>query len=356
MAHHRAVGRLVANIAAAAVVAGALTVGPAQAANSFGDSAHSHFDIHLYQKHEVTWCYKVVAKATGAGTRIANLPHREVNGSNNMELRLETNGLRLVKRVNGVATELTNTLPSPGDVFGPGSIAMFDYVMDGNTFTAYDFTGEVRGAAKYRWVDAANTYPTGVSISYYTIGGWQGEWLDAHGRPLDTTGFPHDLLNLAQDARGHPQVATEATFDSPDPADGGASSIQSNATDGVPSGLNYTYTITSTGAGTFDFRDPGTATDTQFWKAGWYRFTLAGATTNATIRRYTGTGTLAATYTATGGGPGTYTIVATGPNLVVKKSGATILTVTDPAGNSSGLRVRIMPTGGSSWTWAGQAN
>lgn len=346
----------VAAVLAATVAALLLPTGTAHATNSFGDSAHSHFDIHTYADHEVTFCYEVLNHATGAGSEIANLPHREQDGSNNMELRIRTDGLQLVERVGGVATTLTSSLPNPHLVFGDGSDVMIDYTMVGNTFTAYDFTGNVRGAALYQWTDSR--YLTGVSISYYTIGGWHGLWEQAHGRPLDLTGQPHDisLPGLEQDARSHPQVGTEATFDSPIPASGGASDLISNATDGMASGANYTYTITTTGSGNayIDTRDPGTATDTKFFQTGWLRLTPGG--TSATLKQYTGTGTLAGTVTAPFGGAGTYTLQYVGGTATLTKAGSAGSAVST-GNNLSGLRVRAQGfTNGQTLTWAGQVN
>ena len=328
----------------------------AQAANTFGDSGHSHFDVHNYANHEVTFCYKITGQALGASGEIFNLPHREVNGSNNMELRGYQDGMHLVRRVGGVATTLTSSLPNPNLKFGVGTEVMFDYTMIGSTFTLYDYTNKVRGAALYQWSDT--TYPTGVSISYYTIGGWMGVWEEAHGRPLDTTGQPHDINvpGITQDARAHTQVGTEATFDSPSPAPGGTSNLIANATAGLASGTNYTYTITTTGSGTgfLDTRDPGSSSDTVFFAAGWLRFTPGG--TLATLKRYTGTGTLVDTVTAPWGGAGTYTLQYVGSAATLTKAGSTGSAVS-LNNNTSGLRVREQSlTNGQVLSWVGVVN
>lgn len=326
---------------------------PAQATNSFGDSGHSHFDVHNYANHEITFCYVVTGQAAGATGEIFNLPHRAKNGTSGMELRGYQDGMRLVRRVSGVSTLLKSSLPNPNLKFGVGTEVMFDYTMIGSTFTLYDFTNKVRGPALYQWTDT--TYPTGVSISYYTIGGWMGVWEEAHGRPLDATGKPHDIdaPGILQDARSHPKVGTEATFDSPTPAPGGLSSLTSNATAGLASGMNYTYTVTTTGSGSgfLDTRDPGLATNTVFWAAGWLRFTPGGSL--ATLKRYTGTGTLTNTVTAPWGGAGTYTLTFVGSTATLTKAGATGSAVS-LNNNTSGLRVREQGlTNGQSMTWSG---
>src|SRR5258708_7819280 len=70
-------------------------------------SAHSHWDV------------AVVGKNTSVAiSEITNLPHREQDAQNNMELRTHTDGFRLVKRINGVASELNSTLTNPGLTFG----------------------------------------------------------------------------------------------------------------------------------------------------------------------------------------------------------------------------------------------
>lgn len=337
---------------ALAALCGLIIATPAVAANKFGDSAHSHWDIHTYADHEITFCYVVIAKATGADTRIANLPHRETDGPNNMELRLHTDGFRLVVRINGHERQLTPIVkPATPLAFGPGSEVMADYTMIGDTFTLYDFTGGVRGAMWYQWRDS--TYPTGRSVSYYTIGGWSGEWEEAHGRPLDSTGHAHDLLGLFQDARNHPQVAGEATFDSAVPANGGASGITASSTFGLPSGTNYHYdlTVAGSGSGYFAFRLP--RTDGPTVEHGWYRLTPGKTGAKATVVRYNSNGTAAKTYTATVGGPGQYHLTLTGPNVQVIKDGVSILTVNDPAGATAGLRVKASPASGQTITWSG---
>lgn len=329
---------------------GLLVAPAASATNSFGKSAHSHFDVHPYANHEVTFCYAVLDKAVGAGSEIANFPMRIQDGQNNYEMRIRTNGLEFVRRVGGTATVIKSSLPSPGQVFGVGSDAMFDVTLIGSTITAYDFTGSVRGRALYQWTDSK--WPTGKAFSYYTIGGWHGLWEIVHGKPLDAVGSTHDVSNIEQDARSHKAgKASSATFDSPIPGGGGEGNLTTSATAGVASGANYAYTLTTTaGSGTFDMRDPGSQDDTVFFAAGYVRLTPGAS--KATLRRYTGSGTLAATATAPWGGAGTYRLVFQGATATLTKTGAAGSLVT--SGNpTSGLRVRTSPGSGQSITWAG---
>jgi len=266
---------------------------------------------------------------------------------------LVDSGLRFVRRVGGVATPITSSLPNPGLRFGPGSDVMIDVTLIGSTITAYDFTGNVRGRALYRWTDGK--WPTGKAFSYYTIGGWHGRWELVHAKPLDAVGSTHDLVDVEQDARSHPQgQASAATFDSPIPGGGGEGNLITDATAGVASGANYTYTVTtSAGNGTFDVRDPGTQSDTVFFAAGYTRLT-PGAT-RATLRRYTGSGTLAATATAPFGGAGTYSLRFVGGTATLTKAGAAGSLVTT-GNNTSGLRVRTHPDAGAhqAITWIGR--
>jgi hypothetical protein len=321
----------------------------AGATNSFGKSAHSHFDVHPYQDHEVTFCYEVIDKATGAGSEIANFPMRIQDGQNNYELRIRTDGLQFVRRVGGTATTITSTLPNPHLVFGPGSDVMFDVTLIGSSITAYDFTGNVRGPALYHWTDTK--WPTGKAFSYYTIGGWHGLWEVVHGRPLDQVGSTHDVFDIEQDARAHPQGSSASTFDSPIPGGGGEGNLITDATAGVASGENYTYTLSVTaGSGTFDVRDPGTQFDTVFFQAGYTR--LTPGTTSATLKRYTGSGTLVETRTAPFGGAGSYTLHFQGGTATLTKAGMSGSLVTT-GNNVSGLRVRTHPGTGQSITWQG---
>lgn len=326
---------------------------PAIATNSFGKSSHSHWDVHPYANHEVTFCYVVIAKATGAGSEIANFPMRIQDGNNNYEMRIHTDGLRFVRRVSGTAVELKSSLPNPGLKLGVGSELMVDVVLSGSTFTVYDFTGDVRGRALYRWSDTK--WPTGKAFSYYTIGGWMGQWEEVHGHPLDAVGSTHDLLGITQDARSHPQgVPSAATFDSPIPGGGGEGNLTTDATAGVASGATYTYTVrTTAGSGTFDVRDPGTDSNTSFFKAGYVRLTPGAS--RATLRRYTGSGTLAATATAPWGGAGSYVLRFTASTATLTKVGAVGALVT--TGNpTSGIRVRTHPDTGAhqAITWTGR--
>lgn len=318
-------------------------------------SAHSHWDVHQYSDHEIQLCYEPIAKTAAAGSLIAHVPMREVDSQNFMDLLIRTDGIALKRRVAGSTVTVTPTF-STAHTFGPGSDIMLDVTMIGSTFTVYELLpGLARGDKWYQWTDP--TYPTGVNISYYTVPGWQGLWDFVHAFPVNGgIGEPHDINGLSQDARNHQAVGTEATFDDPTPASGGATDIGTSSTFGLASGVNYTYTLSVTGAGTgyMDFRDPGAASNSKFFQAGWYRFTPGS--TAATVKRYTGIGTLAATYTASSGGAGAYTLSLTGPNIVVKKGAATILTVNDPAGNSSGLRVRVAPASGQAFTWTGTVN
>lgn len=321
----------------------------AGATNSFGKSAHSHFDVHPYANHEVTFCYEVLEKATGAGSEIANFPMRIQDGQNNYEMRIRTNGLEFVRRVGGTATVIKSSLPNPNLKFGVGSDAMFDVTLVGSTFTAYDFTGKVRGRALYQWTDSK--WPTGKAFSYYTIGGWHGLWDEVHGKPLDAVGSTHDLIKVEQDARSHPAGSSSATFDSPIPGGGGEGNLTTSVTAGLASGLNYTYTLSTTaGTGTFDVRDPGTQSDTVFFQAGYTR--LTAGTSSATLKRYTGSGTLVETKTAPFGGAGTYQLQFRGGTATLTKVGAAGSLVTT-GNNVSGLRVRTNPGSGQSITWKG---
>jgi hypothetical protein len=265
-----------------------------------------------------------------------------------------------VKRIGGVATQLTSTLPNPGLTFGVGSDIMYDYVMvnrtDGSGITDYDLyqlnANGTRGAHWYHWQDS--TYSSGVSASYYTIKGWEGEWEFVHGFPLNGgDGAPHDLTGLAQDARAHAQVASETTFDDPTPADGDANLIVSKATFGLASGTNYTYgiTVSGSGSGTFDFRDPGANDNSVFFTSSYYRLKIGNP---ASIQRFVGS-TAGTTWTASSGGPGTYTLQVIGPDIYLKKSGTTILHVND-GGPQSGLRVRVTPATGQTWSFTGTVN
>jgi hypothetical protein len=308
--------------------------------------------VHPYANHEVTFCYVVLAKATGAGSEIANFPMRIQDGSNNYEMRIHTDGLRFVRRVAGVATPLTSKLPKPPIVLGPGSELMVDVVLNGSTITVYDFTGKVRGKALYQWVDTK--WPTGKAFSYYTIGGWSGEWEEVHGHPLDAVGSTHDLLGLFQDARSHPQGDSGPTFDSPLPGGGGEGNLITDASAGLASGTNYTYSITtSAGGGYFDTRDPGSNFDTVSWKAGWVRLVPGAA--KATLRLYSGSGTLVKTVTAPWGGAGTYQLQYRGSTATLTKAGAAgsaVLTGTPV----TGLRVRTHPDAAAhqAITWTGR--
>jgi len=194
-----------------------------------------------------------------------------------------------------------------------------------------------------------------VSASYYTIFGWFGKWDFVHGFPLNGgNGAPHDIADLAQDARNHPQVGTESTFDDPTPASGDVNDITGNSTFGLPSGTNYTYsiTVTGTGNGTFDFRDPGASSNTVFFTNSYYRLKIGNP---ATIQRYNGS-TAGTTYTATGGGAGTYTLQLIGPDIYLKNSaGTTILHVND-GGPQSGLRLRVIPSNVQVWSFTGTVN
>jgi hypothetical protein len=322
------------------------------------DSAHSHWDIHRYTDFEFQVCYAVTAQNTAISTsEIANLPVREQDGQNNIELRTRTNGLQLVYRINGVATQLTSSLANPGLTFGVGSDVMYDLVIHGNTYDVYQLLsdGHSRGAHWYSWTDSH--YASGVSASYYTIKGWQGTWEFVHGFPINGgAGAPHDLLNVVQDARNHPQVGTEATFDDPTPAGGDANSIISGGspTFGLASGTNYTYTITESGSGsgTFDFRDPGSSNNAVFFTSSYYRLTL---TSPAKIQRFVGS-TASTVYTASSGGPGTYTVQMIGPDIYLKNAGGTIILHVNDGGPQSGLRVRLTPSSGQVWNWAGATN
>lgn len=322
------------------------------------DSGHSHWDIHSYTDFEFKVCYEVQAlPATGFSSEIANLPMREVDAKNNMELRTRQDGFQLVHRINGVATTIVSTLPNPGLTFGTvGQQIMYDFVIQGSSFDLYQLNANgTRGTHWYNWVDT--TYPSGVSASYYTIGGWFGKWDFVHGAPINGgAGAPHDISGLSQDARSHTQFSTEVTFDDPAPATGDANSIvgPGSPTFGLSSGTNYTYTITEAGSGTgsFDFRDPGANNNSVFFTSSYYRLRLG---TLATIQRYVGS-TASTTYTATSGGPGSYTIQMIGPDIYLKNSvGTTILHVND-GGPQSGLRIRIIPSTGQTWSWTGTVN
>jgi len=339
-----------------ALLASALLLVPAPAAASTYISAHSHWDVdlgHPYTDFEFQVCYLIVGRNSAvAGSEIANLPMREVNGQNNMELRTRTDGFQLVYRVSGVAYTLASSLPNPHLTFGVGSDVMYDFVMVGKDFDLYQLNADgSRGAHWYHWVDSH--YPSGVSASYYTIKGWQGLWDFVHGRPLNgKTGAPHDLAGLAQDARAHAKGGTKGTFDDPTPASGNVNGITGHATFGLPSGSLYTYTITATaGSGSFDFRDPGAADNSVFFTSGYYRLRLG---TPATLQRFVGS-TAGAIYKATAGGAGTYQLVLAGPDIYLRNAvGATILHVND-GGPQSGLRVRVTPSSGQGWGFIGTA-
>lgn len=335
-----------------ALVFASLSLSGGQASAGTLISAHSHWDIHLYKDHEIKACYAVQSNATGFGSEIMHLPFREVDNLNQMDLHMFTTGFTLVRRVAGVSTTITPdpAVPNPNLTIGPGSDVMFDLVMISFDFYLYKLNPDLsRGTLWYHWFDSTSKFPTGVNISYYTVHHWFGIWEFVHGAPLDSTGYPHNITMLSQDARNHPAFGSESTFDDTTPASGDASNITgATATFGLPSGTNYLYTITTTGSGSalFDFRDP--EINDAFFTGGWYRLNLG---VHPKIQRYNGT-TLAATYSATtGGGAGTYTLQLVGPDIYLKDSlGATLVHVND-GGPQSGVRVRINPsTQTVSWT------
>ena len=168
--------------------------------------------------------------------------------------------------------------------------------------------------------------------------------------------MPHDVGHLVQDARNHPSVTGAPTSDDPTPANGGVSQITNEDTStpqfGLASGSDYRYdaTVSGSGSGYMDFRDPGDTSNERFFRHGWYRLNVP-SDGDASIQRFAGAGTLVATHMASAGGPGGYSLEMHGHAFTLAKAGTRILAFTD-SGPTSGLRVRVVPRT-QTWSFVG---
>jgi hypothetical protein len=339
--------------AATLLASGVVSAAPAQAELS---PAHSHWDVHSYTNHEIQFCYDPTAIDPGAGNTLAFMPLREQDAQNFMQLNIQRDGFALQKRVNGTLSTVSPSFSTSGLGHGVGNDIMVDFVMAGSTYTLYQLNRSLsRGAELYQWHDS--TYSVGVNISYYTEPYVAGTWDFVHAFPIDGgIGEPHDIFGLHQDATNHDSVTGLTTFDDPTPADGGATDITTSSTFGLPSGAKYVYKIRktgSTGNGSFDFRDPGDSGNELFFQNSYYRFRTDQPGGKATLQRFNGS-TPGTTYTASSGGPGTYTLSLQGSDMYVKDSSGRVILHVNDGGPQSGLRVRVMPASGESWTWSGK--
>jgi hypothetical protein len=333
----------------------ALAAIPAASGSGTLLSGHSHWD-DPNANYEIKTCYDVLGNNGSAGSEIMHIPFREQDSNNFYDLQLFKTGFKLSVRVNGNYTTVTPMFSTPMTV-GVGSEVMFDFVVQGDTFTLYNLNDDnTRGAELYQWTNS--TYSRGVNISYYTVSGWEGRWDNVFATPLDNVGVGHVIHGLLQDAREVPQqVSGEVTFDSTVPANGsvtGVTAAKSGSTQtwGLPSGDTYTYAITVNQAGTghFDFRDPASANLDDFFTSSYYRLSL-GSTPY--IQRFNGSaaGTKYSAPAGTGGG-GTYRLNLLGGTItLIAPNGATLVAVND-GGPTSGVRVRLAP-GNQTWSWVG---
>ena len=330
--------------------ASAVQAGGSQAAGRLVP-AHSHWD-GPNGNFELKACYAPSGKAVGAASTIAYLPFRAQNAKSYMQLSLTTGGYVLQRRVSGTITMLKPDISPARLSFGVGSEIMFDLVASGADYTLYDLNPDLsRGRKLYHWRDT--TYARGSYISYYTQPRWAGTWDFVHAIPSDSSTVKHDITHLVQDARDHPADGNATTFDSSLPASGGQSGIRgTQQTFGLPSGPNYLYHFTVTGSGTghVDFRDPLSASGT-FFAAGYYRLNLGRGA--PTIQQIDGASSVAATYRGAGSGPGTYVLTLSGGNLDLTQAGKLLLHV-DDGGPHWGARLRVVPARGQTWSWTGE--
>jgi hypothetical protein len=128
--------------------------------------------------------------------------------------------------------------------------------------------------------------------------------------------------------------------------------LQDRAVFGAPQGSDYTYTFTVSGSGTgfADFRDPVSSSGT-FFTAGFYRLKLGDGA--PVLSRISGGSTVAKTWTGKGGGAGTYTVALHGSSISVSGKGS--LSVND-SGPQTGIRLRVAPGSGQTWSWKGAAH
>lgn len=312
--------------------------------------AHSHWD-GANSDYELKACYDALARVSGAGTTIGFMPFRAQDAKDYLELDFTTSGYQLRVRRSGTWTVVApDVKPARPPVFGVGSEMMIDLVVKGSDITLYALgSSGSRGAKLYHWHTTA--YPRGTYIAYYTQPRWSAEWEFVHVVPLDGGTVPHDVLKLRQNA-----LATTGdgltTFDDPRPVSGGESSLRARATFGAPQGPVYTYTfgVGGSGSGYVDFRDPVAANGT-FFTAGYYRLHLGDGA--PVLSRISGGSTVAKTWTGKGGGAGTYTVTLNGSAITVSGKGS--LSVSD-SGPQTGIRLRVTPGAGQTWSWKGVAH
>jgi hypothetical protein len=340
--------RVLSAAAASGAVALALS-GSTSAGSGLYLPAHSHWD-GANANYELKACYDALATASGAGTTIGFMPFRAQDAKDYLELDFTTSGYQLRVRRSGAWTAVApDVKPARALVFGVGSEMMIDLVVNGSDITLYALTSaNTRGAKLYHWHTTA--YPRGAYIAYYTQPRWSAEWEFVHVTPLDGSTLPHDVLKLQQNALATTGAGL-TTFDDPRPVSGGESNLQARATFGAPQGPAYTYTfgVSGSGSGYVDFRDPLSATGT-FFTAGFYRLRLGDGP--PVLSRISGGSTVAKTWTGRGGGAGTYTVSLNGPSITVSGKGS--LSVSD-SGPKTGVRVRVTPGSGQTWSWKGVA-
>lgn len=311
--------------------------------------AHSHWD-GANGDYELTACYDALATASGAGTTIGFMPFRAQDAKDYLEFDLTTSGYQLRVRRSGTWTVVTpDVKPARAPVFGVGSEMMIDLVVRGSDITLYALgPANTRGARLYHWHTTA--YPHGMYIAYYTQPRWSAVWEFVHVVPLDGSTLPHDVLKLQQNALATSDPGL-MTFDDPRPVSGGESNLRARATFGAPQGTTYTYTfgVSGSGSGFVDFRDP-VAPNGTFFTSGFYRLHLGDGP--PVLSRISGASTVAKSWTGRGGGAGTYTVALNGSAITVSGKGS--LSVSD-SGPKTGVRLRITPGSGQTWSWKGVA-
>jgi hypothetical protein len=323
--------------------------GSTTAASSPYLPAHSHWD-GANSDYELKACYDALARASGAGTTIGFMPFRAQDAKDYLELDFTTSGYQLRVRRSGAWTMVApDVKPARAPSFGVGSEMMIDLVVQGSDITLYALgsTG-ARGAKLYHWRTTA--YPRGGYIAYYTQPRWSAEWEFVHVLPADGSTVPHDVLKLQQNALARTGTGL-TTFDDPRPVSGGESHLRAKATFGAPQGTSYTYTFTIAGSGSgyVDFRDP-LASNGTFFSAGYYRLRLGDGA--PVLSRISGSSTVAKRWTGKGGGAGTYTVALNGSAISVSGKGS--LSVSD-SGPQTGIRLRVTPGSGQTWSWKGVA-
>jgi hypothetical protein len=340
----------VAGWAAGAVVAAVVLATSAGAASSPYLPAHSHWD-GANGDYELKACYDPVARAAGAGSTIGFMPFRAQDAKDYLELDLTTNGYQLrVRRSGNWTVVIPDVKPSRQLSFGVGTEMMIDLVVQGADITLYSLTSsQSRGGKLYHWRTTA--YMRGSYIAYYTQPKWSANWDFVHVVPFDKTTVPHDVLKLQQNALDQTGAGL-TTFDDPRPVSGGESHLRDRATFGAPQGPDYTYSFTVSGSGTgyVDFRDPFSSSGT-FFTAGFYRLKLGDGAPE--LSRISGGSKIAKTWTGRGGGDGTYTVALHGSSISISGKGS--LSVSD-SGPQTGIRLRITPGAGQVWSWKGDAH